>query len=284
MKKKKAKVFLLTMLSIATSYLLNGCDTREDWFEREGEGATFVYERGDKRVVLGTGNLKNVHDTIHVVRIDNSNKTSYSDTFNIKVYGMTNRVKSPTVIKLKERDMTLVTKAQPDGSVNVFYASNCNSIYMGKDGEETFGGENGFVCSLKDVFGHEYHITVYLRIQGDCPPVPKLEVKDVDGYPLEKTLSMKGSYDPDGNVAKYEYCIDGNIATYKERSTRYECIDGMWQAGKAAYGGTYITATAIDEVSHAFQEAGEHTIYYRCMDNLGVWSMWYKEVIAINNK
>lgn len=117
---------------------------------------------------------------------------------------------------------------------------------------------------------------------GDCPPMPVLEVGAVDGHPMERVLSMAKSYDKDGFVQKYEFCIDGNIAPYNVQSPRFEEIEGVWQSGKAAYGGTYIVATALSEVRHAFQSEGEHTIYYRCMDNAGGWSTWREEIIIIN--
>lgn len=127
-----------------------------------------------------------------------------------------------------------------------------------------------------------FYFTVSLW--GDCPPMPVLEVGAVDGHPMERVLSMAKSYDKDGFVQKYEFCIDGNIAPYNVKSPRFEAIEGVWQSGKAAYGGTYIVATALSEVRHAFQSEGEHTIYYRCMDNAGGWSTWKKETIEVENK
>ena len=47
--------------------------------------------------------------------------------------------------------------------------------------------------------------------------------------------------------------------------------------GNAAYGGTYIYATKLSAVKHAFQSSGSHTAYVRCKDSWGCWSSW-KEV------
>ena len=62
---------------------------------------------------------------------------------------------------------------------------------------------------------------------------------------------------------------------------RFDLEEGPWQSGKAAYGGTYITATSLSSVNHSFQTTGEHTVYYRCMDDMGIWSMWYSKKINV---
>lgn len=36
---------------------MTGCDTRDDWFQKEGEGATFIIETGDRK------------DTIDIIQI-----------------------------------------------------------------------------------------------------------------------------------------------------------------------------------------------------------------------
>ncbi len=121
-------------------------------------------------------------------------------------------------------------------------------------------------------------------------PVPILEAKPITGQPMAWTLSLKNSYDTDGEVKKYEYCIDGNVTQYSHDIPHFEAYkhygkkhveETIWEGGKAAYGGTYITATELSEVKHVFQTKGEHKIYYRCMDNLGLWSLWQCETIEI---
>jgi len=68
-------------------------------------------------------------------------------------------------------------------------------------------------------------------------PILKVE-KLADNY--EYKLSMEQSYDRDGKVMKYEWCIDGNIATYSVSDIRFDIYKKAWQSGKAAYGGTYV--------------------------------------------
>jgi hypothetical protein len=115
---------------------------------------------------------------------------------------------------------------------------------------------------------------------GDIAPVPLLEIKDVDGNPMEKAFDLSKSYDKDGSVEKFEFCIDGEIVDYN--SPAFDCRQDLAPAGKGAYGGTYITSTSLREVKHAFQKEGEHVVYYRCMDNLGLWSLWYNVLITVN--
>lgn len=124
-------------------------------------------------------------------------------------------------------------------------------------------------------------VYVNLTVWSDNSPVPVLEVKPISGQPMARTLSMKESYDIDGEVQKYEYCIDGNVMQYTHNDLHFDLVTGVWQSGKAAYGGTYITATELSEVNHVFQSKGTHNIYYRCMDDLGAWSKWELSTIEI---
>ena len=124
-------------------------------------------------------------------------------------------------------------------------------------------------------------VYVNLTVWSDNSPVPVLEVKPISGQPMARTLSMKESYDVDGEVKKYEYCIDGNVMQYTHNDLHFDLVSGYWQSGKAAYGGTYITATEMSEVNHVFQSKGTHNIYYRCMDDLGAWSKWELSTIEI---
>ena len=114
---------------------------------------------------------------------------------------------------------------------------------------------------------------------GNITPIPVLEIKNVEGNTMEKTISLSKSYDKDGSVEKYEYCIDGEIRDYD--FPIYDCDPTGVPAGKGAYGGTYITSTEQSEIKHAFQKEGSHVVYYRCMDNLGLWSLWYNALITV---
>lgn len=129
---------------------------------------------------------------------------------------------------------------------------------------------DGYLCFFVDIM-----------LWGPCPPMPVLDILDSANDPMEKTLSLARSYDKDGCVKKYEYCIDGNVVPYKATDNRFEHVTGVWQSGKAAYGGVYFTATELSEVKFVFQTEGLHTIYYRCMDDMSVWSTWRSETINV---
>jgi len=276
------------------SVALTNCDTREDWFAKEGEGATFVFVdgRSGKKDTIDLVGLREVEYTLHLVGVEPIQKTYgiWSDTLNLQVYGMTNRTKVPAKIWCVQGtyggSYPIHEDHMRDGSVNLYYEGGCGDSWVfveptdNKERASTIGYSDLYV-RLRDIFENEYTGHIRIMYSSDCPPNPVLKIKDVPGSSMEKTLDLSDSYDEDGSVVKYEYCIDGNIAKYTGTANRFEKIEGVWQGGKAAYGGTYITATAISEINHAFQEAGEHVVYYRCMDNMGAWSLWNKKTITI---
>lgn len=152
----------------------------------------------------------------------------------------------------------------------------CSFTYQQLYGEQYPGEFEG-----KEDTGEEFEVWVYFTLWGPCPPTPILEVIDIEGNPMEKRFSLAKSKDQDGEVLKYEYCIDGNIVNYKAKENRFDFIEGPWQSGKAAYGGTYITATEKSDLNFEFQKEGEHIVYYRCMDNFRVWSTWKRATIKV---
>ena len=135
-----------------------------------------------------------------------------------------------------------------------------------------------FVMELIDAFRNKVYCHVKVNLWSDIPPIPVMEIKDIEGSSMEKVLCLSKSYDKDGSVSKYEYCIDGNVRAYNY--PKFE-IENDCCGGKGAYGGTYITSTDFSEVKHAFQTKGEHIVYYRCMDNLGLWSVWNSMTVTI---
>ena len=282
---KRKKLGLTSLLVTAALYCTTSCDTREDWFKEEGEGATFVFQTGSRSDTLDLSGVRHIDYDLRLVRFEGS--WAYSDTIDLNVIGYTNRVNLPSRVgnftSVNSEGVMVKCHQNPDGDLNLYYAQGyINTYFFDSDTSAAVLGNTRLRVVLKDVFDNEYNCYVQVRVLGDCPPVPVLEVKAVDGKPMERTFSMKGSYDKDGSVVKYEYCFDGNTVNYRAGDNRFDFIEGKWQSGKAAYGGTYITATAIDEVNHAFQETGEHTVCYRCMDNLGAWSTWKKQSITIN--
>lgn len=283
--RKIFKVFLLTVLPTAMSILLPNCDTREDWFQKEGEGATFIIQAGDSTDIINLSEVKNKVYNIKLSKIDEWH--FYSDTLNLKISAITNKsiVPSQVTFVTKESEINLPTMSwyyKDDGSIDCFYFDDISKCrFFRNDTEADYIGGTRLRLEIKDIFDNIYYCYVTINMYSDCPPMPLLKVLDVDGKPLEKVLSLSDSYDTDGYIKKYEYCIDGNIVKYTINDKHFETITGNWQSGKAAYGGTYITATSLSEVNHAFQEYGEHTVYYRCMDNMGAWSTWKKDIIEI---
>ena len=136
------------------------------------------------------------------------------------------------------------------------------------------------IMELEDAFRNKHYCHVKINCLGDIAPVPVLEIRDVDGKTMEKVFDLSESYDKDGSVEKYEICIDGEVVIYK--SPIFDCDPTVAPAGKGAYGGTYIKSTSLSEVKHAFQTEGDHVVYVRCMDNLGLWSLWYNALITVN--
>ncbi len=291
---------------------LCSCDSRQDLFLDEVNRQEIVVELdGVRDTTFGytVSHVVNLERNMYPRSITNSSYINY-DTVMMRAYGLLNGKEYPLEIvgrqDLPEFDHLLgslirseysgvmnfrIRKAEDDlygivltnrsdvDELNFFNndtASSCLGHYVvninfldiyGRDGMQSDGEVNGFALDL-----------VYW---GPCPPIPVLDVEDCGGDPMEKRLSLARSYDKDGVVVKYEYCIDGNVIPYKATDNRFDFLRGDWQAGKAAYGGTYITATALNEVNFVFQTEGLHTIYYRCMDDMYVWSTWRSETINV---
>ena len=155
-----------------------------------------------------------------------------------------------------------------------------DSIYFDSDTTAKLLSFQKAVIWATDVFGITEYYNFILNFYGPIPPTPILNTEKLAGE-YEYSLSLDDSYDKDGKVVKYEWCIDGNVVSYSVTDNRVESREGVWQSGKAAYGGTYITATSLSRINHSFQTSGEHTVYYRCMDDMGIWSMWYSKKINV---
>ena len=277
---------------------LGSCDTREDWFAKEGEGATFIikscksawwndgvqYEfRNDtvysdnNRVVEYNVKVKDVHFS------DGFNNITYaSECVHLDIEGLGGKVE---MVKKSELDMNITTDLPEPHFVQLDdHWYNFRNFY----GAPTTNtgtiapilNTAHMIIELEDSFRNKLYCHVKINCLGDIAPVPLLEIKDVDGNPMEKVFDLSKSHDKDGSVEKYEFCIDGEIVDYN--SPVFDCRQNVAPAGKGAYGGTYITSTSLSEVKHAFQKEGTHVVYYRCMDNLGLWSLWYNVLITVN--
>lgn len=277
---------------------LTSCDTREDWFAKEGEGATFIIKScksawwddgvqyefrndtiyGDNiRVVEYNVKVKDVHFS------DGFNNITYaSECVHLDIEGLGGKVE---MVKKSELDMNITTDLPEPHFVQLDdHWYNFRNFYgaptTNTDTIAPILNTAHMIIELEDSFRNKLYCHVKINCLGDIAPVPLLEIKDVDGNPMEKVFDLSKSHDKDGSVEKYEFCIDGEIVDYN--SPVFDCRQDLAPAGKGAYGGTYITSTSLGEVKHAFQKEGTHVVYYRCMDNLGLWSLWYNVLITVN--
>ncbi len=291
--------------ALTCAFILSSCDTRDDWFKDNCEEVYFYFVCPDGRIDTVDG--KKPHMLEYTTRVKSVVLKVYLETIGYQVYceelGEKYRVKPFTLASIDDPHSLSVTigKFSLTGS-HIFNLNDYTTF--GGSGEITdyrlFDSDTSakkigsaiFIEGFKDKFDNEYYVKIKINVVGNIPPIPVIEVS---GDGMGKTISLKESYDKDGSVSKYEVCIDGNIVEYSKNDNRYEeygaqwvgvnlvAPDQYWQSGKAAYGGTYITATSINVFNHVFQEPGKHVIYYRCMDNEGAWSTWRKETITIEN-
>lgn len=145
-----------------------------------------------------------------------------------------------------------------------------------------------FYLYIKNELGKPGYATIYFTLKGNQPPAPIINIAD-GNKPMEKIISIDGNDPNDNEVVKYEYCIDGNVIGdrgyeneeyYNNPNIKKDFL--AEPSGKAAYNGTYITATRISSINHVFQSKGEHIIYVRCKDTWGYWSDWVKKDIRIS--
>lgn len=291
----------LALIMIAVGLLgLSACDSREDWFDKNAPRPDLVVTIGDKVDTLTNSDSRIIEVDLHVKNL--VDYCLYTDTVDLKISGLSDGKGVPLrhiftfCAEAGERKSIsdkgdgysytcFITDNDYPRSPDVFKELNCK--LHAQVGPYSFVSDtsarvetNTSSFMIRDAFDEDYFYTVKINIIGDIPPTPVLKVQRLD-YNYEYNLSLEESYDRDGKVTKYEWCIDGNIVPYDVKDYRFEHKNGAWQAGQAAYGGKYVKATTINSISHNFQSPGEHTVYYRCMDNLGAWSMWYSQTINV---
>ena len=275
---------------------LTSCDTREDWFAKEGEGATFIIKSymyewwtdGEKHEfrndTVYSDNNRVVEFNLKLHDLEwNSGMYYNSEELFLEVEGFSQKVS-----KSRHSDRNVTTdRIEPQ-----FVSHNGGESFNFMGFRETPATSNDtikapvlntahMIMEVEDAFRNKLYCHVKINCLGDMAPIPVMEVKDVDGNPMEKVIDLSKSHDKDGSVVKYEYCIDGEIREYDLPT--FDCDPAGVQAGKGAYGGTYITSTEQSEIKHAFQKKGEHIVFYRCMDNLGLWSLWGSKIVTIKN-
>lgn len=282
---------------------LTSCDTREDWFAKEGEGATFIikscktaikdfdtddnkYEFRNDTVYSDNSQVVEINLRLDEIEWDDDRYypgASYdSELLNLDVEGLGQKVSKS---QYSDRNVT-TDREKPYFALDYkgrfrFFGSS-ESYFPTTSNDTTKApvlNTAHMIVRVEDVFRNEYYCHVKINCLGDMAPISVMEVKDVDGKPMEKVFDLSKSHDKDGSVVKYEYCIDGEILEYDLPT--FDCDPAGVSAGKAAYGGTYITSTEQSEIKHAFQKKGEHIVFYRCMDNLGLWSVWRYKIVTI---
>lgn len=276
---------------------LSACDTREDWFDKNSPRPELIVTIGDKVDTITSSDPRVIELDLHMIA--SSDWLLYTDTLDFHISGLSDGRGVPIKSIFPHISDGDDGSGEGEGYEYQCFIKDINA-FSAKNDRDEIDGKIYAIASLftfdsdtaakvvtymnrtlvKDIFEGQYYYSMKINIIGDIPPTPVLKVKRLD-YNYEYTLSLEDSYDRDGKVMKYEWCIDGNIVPYNVRDFRYEFNKGVWQSGQAAYGGKYVKATTINSIKHNFQSTGEHKVYYRCMDNLGAWSMWYSQTINV---
>lgn|GEM_PF-2194825 len=138
---------------------------------------------------------------------------------------------------------------------------------------------------IKNKIGKEGLFYVYLQVWANRAPTPNFVfVADSDNNMIKGVKAVCEDIDGDEIVA-YEYNFDGEVFS-PFTDERYDFVNKSTvnnvKTGDAAYGGVYLTATALPYVKHVFQEEGEHVVHVRCKDSWGLWSEWCSKKIKIS--
>lgn len=298
--KSVLRQMLVSASVVCTSIIVfTSCDSREDWFAKEGEGATFIIKSCKSAWWKDGVQYEFRNDTVYS---DNNRVVEYNvkinDFYYVDSYNRKFNYASECVHldiegfgrKVERTNLDVnVTTDLPEPQFVAFQLAdnwyNFNNLHGGLPATNTDTvapvlNTAHMIMELEDAFRNKLYCHVKINCLGNIAPMPVLDIKDVDGNPMEKVFDLSKSFDRDGSVEKYEICIDGEVVIYK--SPIFDCDPTVAPAGKGAYGGTYIKSTSLSEVKHAFQTEGEHVVYVRCMDNLGLWSLWYNALITVN--
>ncbi|MBR0503065.1 MAG: hypothetical protein IJJ77_07460 [Paludibacteraceae bacterium] len=163
-------------------------------------------------------------------------------------------------------------------SAKEYYFNNGRSN-IGKLGKDSLTIDAVVTLSTANILGLYGSANILLKLYVNRPPIADFTLASVTGYPLHRKIETHCT-DPDNDeIILYEYCIDGKVF---DHTSGYDWgSDKVYEKGKGAYNGTYITGTQLSSVKHAFQEAGDHTISVRCQDQWGNWSTWSTKTIYI---
>jgi len=266
---------------------LSSCDSREDWFEMNSEFPDLIVNINGHADTIRQGEMRKITIDLRTAINVKGGGFFITDTANVKLKGIRDKEICPLYgVNLKEMTITggrnFEIGENKELNILLYDAYTCDKYVLFRNDTSaallnTYHGH----LEVFDVFGNNQTYTIEVNVYGPIPPTPVLQIERFNYNEYEYKLSLEQSFDRDGKIMKYEWCIDGNIVPYSLEDKRFDLEEGPWQSGKAAYGGTYITATSLSSVNHSFQTTGEHTVYYRCMDDMGIWSMWYSKKINV---
>ena len=263
---------IIPLLFIACTFV--ACESRVDWFEKNNSPAQIaLQEIGNEQ--------SNPSNVIEV-------SFRYGESIDI-LYNISDEVYSTSM-------NTFYMKDNYDGKIEVSQDIWSKTISIKSLLNKCEQDSNTYTFNVmlytKDFYGVESSAEIIVKQSPNLPPKPNLKYTSLKGDGIdpkyEYEFSTEGSYDSDGDdIVAYEYLFDGIIRKsdyifmYETDKEGNEITNHL--PGNAAYGGTYIYATKLSAVKHAFQSTGNHTVHIRCKDSQGCWSEWKEWKITIKD-
>lgn len=251
--------------------ILSACESRTDWYEKINTPAEIKLQEAGRYDVMPS-------DTIEVsLRFGEKKIIEYSVSDNFSM-------NDNYTFYLKSDVENLVVNQDAESKV-ISIESLINALEQ-DDKAYTYN----LPIYVKDYYERESAALIKITLQANRAPIPSLSYSELsaDGAnpKYEFLFSAEESVDPDGDdIVAYEYLFDGTPRKsnskfiYEKDKNGKEITNHM--PGNAAFGGTYIYATKLDAVKHAFQSTGNHTAYVRCKDSWGCWSSWKELKLVI---
>lgn len=265
--KKMMSVLLLASVMVA-------CESREDWYERINPAAK-----------------------IYLSEVGNDEQTP-NDTISVSLrFGEEKNIKYSVNDNFSLTDNYIFYYNDVEGGKFSMYQDMDNHYLRIKSltnalEQDSKVYEYKVPVYVKDYYEKVTYALIKVTLKANQAPIPDMDysalTSDGANGKYEYDFSAEGSSDPDGDdVVAYEYLFDGT-----PRKSKYAFIYETDKEGNeitnhlpsnAAYGGTYIYATKLSAVKHAFQSTGNHTVHIRCKDSQGCWSEWKEWKITIKD-
>ncbi|MBQ1176519.1 MAG: PKD domain-containing protein [Paludibacteraceae bacterium] len=139
---------------------------------------------------------------------------------------------------------------------------------------------------LEDYYQTQGSAWIKVSIHPNQPPTPSFIITQKEDR--EFRINAYNSTDPEKDaIVAYEFVIGSQDASELVfNQIGYETEDfnpyvPNANAGRAAKGGTYITATPIYSIYHIFQAPGTYSVSVRAKDALGLWSKWSTQQVEV---